>query len=290
MKYRFIETHRSEFTVKKMCHVLEVSRSGYSTWRNRLPAPRTLARERLKTVIREQYIQEHSGMAGSPTITADLKADGVLVNRTRVAALMREMGLQCRTQKRWVKTTDSSHSLPIAPNYLNRQFQVQAPNMVWVSDITYLAVNGKWMYLCVFIDLFARRVVGWHLAETMHVELIMVAFKRAIAWRRPTQYLLVHSDRGVQYAAHSYRALLAGVGAVQSMSRKGDCWDNAVAESFFHSLKSRLTSHARYRSREQLERDLFIYIEGYYNRRRKHSTNGWETPEQHEANFHKMTA
>lgn len=159
-----------------------------------------------------------------------------------------------------------------------------------VSDITYLAVNGKWMYLCVFIDLFARRVVGWELAETMHVDLVMVAFQRAMAWRKPSPNLLVHSDRGVQYAARAYNTLLCKAGAVQSMSRKGNCWDNAVAESFFHSLRSRLTSHAKYRSKEQLERDLFIYIEGYYNRRRKHSSNGWETPEQHEAKFHKITA
>lgn len=288
MKFTFIDQYRSEFPVKKMCHTLEVSVSGYYAWRKSPISRRSQHREELKERIRKQYEEAHSGLAGSPTIAADLKAENIPTNRTHVALLMKEMGLRCKTQKRWTNTTDSAHQLPVAPNILDRRFTVNAPNMVWVSDITYIAVNGHWMYLCVFIDLYGRRVVGWKLDDNMHADLVLRAFHQALSWRKPESGLLVHSDRGVQYASGVFRDCLDLAGAVQSMSRKGNCWDNAVAESFFHSLKCRLIDHTRYRTKEQLEKDLFMYIEGYYNRRRRHSTNHWQTPEQHEANFYKQ--
>lgn len=292
MKYLFIEQNRSEFPVKRMCHVLEVFRSGYSGWRGRLPSRRQLNKDALKESVRDCYLEAHDGMAGSPTIAADLRAEGKWpqVSRTRVATVMKEMGLRCGTQKKWIQTTDSEHSLPVAPNILDRNFTVAAPNLVWVSDITYLRMGGRWMYLCVFIDLFARRVVGWSLAESMHASHVTLALHRAVAWRKPGKGLIVHSDRGVQYASIEMRQELAKIGSIQSMSRKGNCWDNAVAESFFHLLKSRLTNHKNYATEHELMKDLFIYIEGYYNRKRRHSTNGWMTPDQFEANFWKRTA
>ncbi len=292
MKFRFIHENRTEFPVLRMCHVLGVSRSGYSTWRGRSPSKRKTVKESLKQDVKTCYSDAHNGMAGSPTIAADLRAEGKWpkVSRTRVASVMKELGLRCRTQKKWIQTTDSKHSMPVAPNILNRSFNVSAPNSAWVSDITYLRLGHKWVYLCVFIDLYGRRVVGWSLAETMHANNVTLAFQRAVAWRRPEPGLIVHSDRGSQYASNEMRLVIAETGAVQSMSRKGNCWDNAVAESFFHLLKSRLTNHRTYHTEQDLMRDLFIYIEGYYNRKRRHSTNGWMTPEQFEANFMKQTA
>jgi putative transposase len=286
MKFIFIEQHRSEFPVEKMCQILEVSPSGYYARRFRPQSPRSKSKEKLKALIRSQFERTHSGMAGSPTIAADLRAEGIATNRTRVAILMQEMGIRCKTQKRWAKTTNSDHQMPVASNVLDRCFKVHAPNRVWVSDITYIAVDGRWIYLCVFIDLFARKVVGWKVSKTMHADLVVDSLHQALAWRKPPKGLLVHSDRGIQYASSLFRDQLDRIGAVQSMSRKGNCWDNAVAESFFHSLKTRLINHVRYRKVEQLERDLFIYIEGYYNRIRRHSANQWHTPEQFEANFY----
>ena len=241
MKFRFMEFHRSEFRVKKMCQTLGVSRGGFDKWCKRSPSKREVSKRELKKEIATIFEEEHGGMAGSPTITADLKSTEKwkTISRTKVAGLMKEMNLKCRTQKKWVNTTDSKHALPVAPNILNRSFEVAAPNTVWVSDITYLSVNSRWMYLCVFIDLYARRVVGWRLSETMHVDFVVAAFQQAVAWRKPQNGLIVHSDRGIQYAASEFRSHLILIGANQSMSRKGNCWDNAVAESFFHSAVSK---------------------------------------------------
>lgn len=283
MKFQFIEKNRSSFPVKKMCHVLRVSQSGYYRWRKAPLSPWQLENERLKKRIRDLFA-EHNGMAGSPMITADLHDEPEFskVSRPRVARLMREMGLKCRTVKKFVVTTDSKHNEPLAPNLLDRQFTVSSPDRVWVSDITYLKVGRKWHYLTVFIDLFSRIVVGWDLSASLERHSAIRALNKSILRRRPGQGLMVHSDRGVQYASGDFRAVLQKHGFLQSMSRKGNCWDNAVAESFFHSIKTQLIHHCRFQNVAEAEQTLFSYIEVYYNRQRKHSTNGYRSPAQYE--------
>lgn len=279
MKYQFIEDNRSEFTVKKMCQVLKISVAGYHHWKNREPSSQTVQNERLKDRIIELYT-EHRGMAGSPMITADLKDDDEFCNvsRNRVARLMSDMGLKCKTVKKFVATTDSKHNEPVAPNLLNRQFDVKAPDTVWVSDITYLKVGVRWYYLSVFIDLFSRSIVGWDLSDSLERFSVIDALNKAIARRKPGKGLMVHSDRGIQYASKDFKTVLNNNGFIQSMSRKGNCWDNAVAESFFHTLKTQLIHHVKFEAYEMAGKVLFQYIEMYYNRRRKHSANGWKTP------------
>jgi len=279
MRFFFIEKHRSLFPVEKMCQVLHVSLSGYYRWRKAPVSKRELENARLKRRIRELF-NEHNGMAGSPMITADLREepDFANVSRPRVARLMREMGLKCGSVKKYIVTTDSKHKEPVAANLLDRQFTVSAPDRVWVSDITYLRVGRKWYYLTVFLDLFSRLIVGWDLSASLERHSAIRALNKAIMRRRPGHGLMIHSDRGVQYASGDFRTMLQRHGFVQSMSRKGDCWDNAVAESFFHTIKTQLIHHSRYQSAEEAERSLFHYIEAYYNRRRKHSTNGYKSP------------
>lgn len=279
MRFRFIEENRSSFPVKKMCQVLQVSPSGYYRWRN-APLPlRAIEKERLKTRIRELF-SGHDGMAGSPLVTADLHDDAEFskVSRPRIARLMCEMGVKCRTVRKFVVTTDSKHNEPIAPNLLARNFRVSAPNRVWVTDITYLKVGRRWCYLTVFIDLFSRIVVGWDLSVSLERHSAIRALRKAIMRRRPGQGLMIHSDRGVQYASADFRKVLQEEGFVQSMSRKGNCWDNAVAESFFHSIKTQLIHHRSFQDVAEAEQTIFRYIEVYYNRQRKHSTNGYKAP------------
>ena len=286
MKYKFIENNRSAFPVMKMCRVLQVSPSGYYRWRKAPLSNRRIRNEILKKRIRELF-WEHKGMAGSPIITADLREDPEFsnVSRNRVARLMKEMGLRCKTVKKFVVTTDSKHSEPVAPNLLDRQFSVSTPDTVYVSDITYLKVGRRWQYLTVFIDLFSRLVVGWDLSDSLERFSAIRALNKAILRRRPDRGLMIHSDRGIQYASADFRVELDRHGFIQSMSRKGNCWDNAVAESFFGSLKTQLIHHCNYQSVEEAERSLFHYIEVYYNRRRKHSTNGYKSPAQYEMDW-----
>lgn len=280
--------NRSLFPVKKMCQVLEVSQSGYYRWLKAPLSSRKIKNERLRARIRELFAK-HKGMAGSPIITADLREDPEFsrVSRNRVARHMRDMGLRCRTIKKFVVTTDSKHSEPVAPNLLDRQFDVPTPDTAWVSDITYLKIGRSWYYLTVFIDLFSRIVVGWDLSKSLERYSAISALNKAILRRRPGQGLMVHSDRGVQYASKGFRAVLKKHGFVQSMSRKGDCWDNAVAESFFGSIKTQLINHCKFQNVAEAEQALFNYIEIYYNRQRKHSTNGYKSPAQYEGEWWK---
>jgi putative transposase len=292
MKYQFISEHRSEFSVQKMSQVLKVSESGYYGNIKRKPSKRAIIRIELQDKIRKTY-DLHRGTAGSRTIAADLNELGVHgINKTRVSKEMKLMGLKCKTKKRFAITTNSNHNEPIAPNILNRSFTQEAPNRVWVGDITYLPVKDKWHYLSVFIDLFSRKVVGWDLSDSLHAESTINAFNKAVYTREPSQGLIVHSDRGIQYASKNFREQLEKNECVQSMSRKGNCWDNAVAEAFFSSLKKRMIHNNRkYETENELKMDLFPqitkmpkykiftsvrvylfeYIEVYYNRFRKHS-------------------
>jgi len=288
MKYQFIKDHRSEFTMKKMCHVLKISMSGFYHWRNRKPSARTLQNDRLKKRILELFT-EHNGMVGSPMITADLNDDPEFcdVGENRIAGLMRKMDLKCKTSKKYVVTTDSKHNESVAANLLNREFDVKMPNTVWVSDITYLKVGRQWYYLTVFIDLFSRSIVGWDLSGSLERHSVIRALKKAIMRRQPERGLMIHSDRGVQYASQDFKKVLRTHGFIQSMSRKGNCWD-AVAESFFHTLKTQLIYHIRLYNFREAEKILFKYIEVYYNQRRKHSTNGWKTPAHREQEWYNL--
>jgi putative transposase len=288
MRFQFIDKNRSSFPVKKMCHFLKVSQSGYYRWRVAPQSSRQKEKEILQRRIKELYVK-HNGMAGSPMITADLHDDPEFskVSRPRVGRLMQEMGLKCQTVKKFVVTTDSKHNEPVAPNLLDRKFIVPSPNQVWVTDITYLKVGRKWHYLTVFIDLFSRIVVGWDLSPSLERHSAIRALNKSILRRHPGQGLMVHSDRGVQYASADFRAVLQKQGFVQSMSRKGNCWDNAVAESFFHTIKSQLIHHCRFHNMEEAEQALFNYIEAYYNRQRKHATNSYKTPALYELEWWK---
>jgi len=283
MRYKVIANNRSSFPVVKMCQTLNVCSSGFYRWLKAPLTPRKYENQLIKKRISALY-EDHKGMAKSPMITADLRAESpfATVSKNRVARHMRAMGLRCKTTRKFVVTTDSKHNEPIAPNILNRQFSVAKPNTVWVSDITYLKVGGKWYYLTVFIDLFSRIVVGWDLSDSLDRPSMIYAFNKALWRRRPGTGLLVHSDRGVQYASADFRHLLEKTDCVQSMSRKGNCWDNAVAESFFHTLKTQLTHHVRFRDKNEAEQALFNYIEAYYNRRRRHSVIGYRTPAEFE--------
>jgi len=289
MRYRFVKENRSSFPVVKMCQMLSISQSGFYRWNNAPFSQRRKENQHIRQRISELY-REHNGMAGSPIITADLRAQSEFstVSKNRVARHMKDMGLKCKTMKKYVVTTDSKHTNPIAPNLLNREFSVSSPDAVWVSDITYLKVGTKWHYLTVFIDLFSRIVIGWDLSESLDRHSMMYAFQKALWRRRPGKGLLVHSDRGVQYASTEFRNLLRDNHCIQSMSRKGNCWDNAVAESFFHTLKTQLIYHVRFKDKDEAEQALFNYIEVYYNRRRRHSTIGYKSPAMFEMDWMKQ--
>jgi len=289
MKYQFININRSLFPVKKMCLALDICESGYYRWLKKEPSPAKIKREQLKKLILKLY-SEHNGMAGSPMITADLKEypefSNVSVNT--VASLMKKIGIRCKTIKKFVVTTDSNHKKTASPNLLARKFKVSAPNQVWVSDITYLKIKNKWYYLSLFIDLYSRLIVSWDLSDSLKSDSVVKAFKKAIFLRSPDKDLMVHSDQGVQYASDDFRNVIKKYGFSQSMSRRGNCWDNAVAESFFHTLKTQLTHHVEFKTHDEAEINLFKYIEAYYNRRRKHSTNQWKTPAQYEMEWYQF--
>jgi len=272
-----------------MCRVFEVSRSGYYRWLKRKPSQRHLDNQRLDAQIREIY-EQSKGRYGSPKITQELRDQGRKVGKNRVAERMRKAGLRSKIRRKYRVTTNSKHKFPVAPNLLERNFTAQAPDRVWVSDITYLATRTGWLYLTVIIDLFSRIVVGWALSSSLSHEMVVVALKRAIRRRGPTNGLVFHSDRGVQYACTGFRDELEGHGFVQSMSRKGDCWDNAVAESFFAIMKTELVYHERYEGHQDTLHSIFEYIEVFYNRQRRHSTLEYLCPAEYEKQNLKLCA
>jgi transposase InsO family protein len=264
-----------------MCRVLEVSRSGYYRWLKRKPSQRQLDNERLDAEIREIY-DASKQRYGSPKITQELRDRGRRVGKNRVANRMKKAGLRSRIRRKYRATTNSKHHYAVAPNLLERNFTVAAPDTVWVSDITYLATRTGWLYLTVIIDLFSRMVVGWALSSSLGHEMVVTALKRAIRRRRPSKGLVFHSDRGVQYACSDFCKELDKHEFIQSMSRKGDCWDNAVAESFFAIMKCELVYHERYEDHQDTLHSIFEYIEVFYNRRRRHSTLDYLCPAEYE--------
>lgn len=264
-----------------MCNILEVNRSCYYEWLNSAPSARKLEDEELSKKIKVIFL-ENKCLYGSRRIRKALIKEGYKISRRRVGTLMKKQGLYCKTLRKFKVTTDSNHKLPIAPNLLNRNFYQDKPDQAYVGDITYIPTLEGWLYLAVVIDLFSRRVVGWAMDNNMKTSLINDALLMAIWKRKPPKGLISHSDRGVQYASDSHRDLLKEHGIIQSMSRKGNCWDNAVPESFFHTLKTELIYHETYETREQAKDDIFKYIEAYYNRARMHSTNGYLSPVEYE--------
>ena len=283
MRFRLIEDHRDVWPVRVMCDALSVSPSGFYAWRSRPESPRKIANRELLVDIRRIHAQ-HRERYGAPRIHAELRAGGHAVSRKRVARVMRQHGIRARAPRRFrVCTTDSQHSLPVAENLLDQNFGADRPDQVWLADITYIPTSEGWLYLAVILDLFTRKVVGWAMRDHLRAELTIAALTMAIQRRRPTAGLIHHSDRGSQYAAGDYRDILQAAAIVPSMSRKGNCWDNAPMESFFGTLKTELVHHTQYPNRDAARRDLFAYIEGYYNRQRRHSAIGYITPERAEA-------
>ncbi len=264
--------------MRLLCEVLEVSRSSFYAWcvgKTYKEPTRTISELACIRVIH----REHKGRYGAPRITRELRAQGHVVNHKRVAKLMREAGLAGMQRRRFrVCTTDSNHSQPIAENLLKRQFTVEAPNRVIVGDITYLEAHTGWLYLAVLLDLYSRKVVGWAVDTHMETSLCLRALKQAVASRRGLSGAIHHSDRGSQYASHRYRATLERAGLKPSMSRKGNCWDNAVAESFFGTLKQELRPKQVWRDIHQAKEELTDYIHRYYNSKRRHSTLGYLSP------------
>jgi len=260
-----------------MCHVFNVSRTCYYAWVKHQPTQRSLRDAFLKSAIKESFLASKSTY-GTRRIRAELGHQKIQVSRRRIGRLMREEGLICKMKRKFKKTTDSNHSEPISPNLLNRNFDASAPNKKFVGDITYIRTNEGWLYLAIVIDLYSRRVVGWSMRDNMKTSLVNDALLMALRHRRPSTGLIWHTDRGSQYASKSHRKLLSTNGISQSMSRKGDCWDNSVAESFFHTLKTEMTFHYSFSTKEEAKQAVFEYIEVFYNRKRLHSSNQYMSP------------
>ena len=257
-----------------MCRVLEVSRSGYYAWRAVADSPQQLQQRFLLKRIRHSYLASQCSY-GSPRITRDLQAEGVAVGKNRVARLMRQEGIQAIVKRRYRPTLGDRSSPTAAANLLDRNFSASAPNQKWVSDITYIRTGEGWLFLCVFVDLFSRRVIGWSFSRWINQQLVLDALEMATHRRSVSAGLIVHSDQGLQYRAGTYQKTLQSLGVTCSMSRKGNCWDNAVAESFFASLKKELVHRTRFPTQQQARSAIFDYIENFYNRRRRHSTLGY---------------
>jgi putative transposase len=280
-----MKQHDQEFKICTMSRVLKVSRGGYYAWvgrQGRGPSPRAAKRQARDAVILQAFMR-CKGRNGSPRVTQDLHDAGERCDRKTVADSMRRQGLRAKAATKFKVTTDSKHDLPVAPNRLNRDFSAAAPNQKWVGDISYLWTDEGWVYLAVIIDLYSRAVIGWSLSNRMTRQLACDALRMAL-WRRGfPKGVLVHSDRGSQYCSNEYQQLLGDYHLICSMSRKGNCWDNAVAESFFHTLKVELIRDERFQTRKQLQQAVFEYIEVDYNRNRRHSAIGNISPTLFEA-------
>ena len=286
MKFRFIEKHKNKYTIGRICALLGVSRSGYYAWKNRKPSHREQINQALIDHIRT--IHKISRKAyGSPRVYAQLKKQGIPCNQKTVARLMRQNGLKGQRKYRKVMTTNSNHKFPIASNVLNREFTADGPNQKWVADITYVPTDEGWLYVAGVLDLFSRKIVGWDMSSQIDATLVEKALRMALYQRQPGKGLLHHSDRGVQYASHQIRDILAANQIQISMSGKGNCYDNAVIESFWGTLKNEWVHHQKYKTRSQARTDIFSYIEGFYNTVRLHSTLGYLSPAEFEAQYQK---
>jgi putative transposase len=278
MKFGFVDEHRGLWPVRMICAAMGLSVSGYYAWRARTESRRAVANRALLEDIRRIHA-ESSGTYGSPRVHAALRHRGRRIGRSRIERLMRHAGLRgLAALPRRTRTTDSRHTYPIAPNRLGRNFVASQPGQVWLGDLTYIPTGEGWLYLAAVLDLHTRKIVGWSMRERLYTEIALEALNMAIERQRPAPGLIHHSDRGIQYAAEAYRHVLARSGITPSMSRKGDCLDNAPMESFFHTLKTERVHHRIYATRTEARRDLFQYIEGFYNSRRLHSALGYLSP------------
>lgn len=284
MRFAWIQSHENDWPIELLCEVLNVTRGGYYDW-IRQPDLTPLEQRGKELLGRIRLVHESSRQTyGSPRVTAELNAGGMKVCRNTVAKWMRKSGLRPRRRRKFVPTTtDSNHGFPIAPNRLDRDFAASAPNRKWVCDLTYIWTDQGWLYLATVLDLYSRRIVGWSMQDHLKTSLTSQALTMAVQARRPQPGLLHHSDRGVQYASEEYQRLLKAHGIVCSMSRTGDCYDNAPAESFFATLKRELINGKRYRTIDQAKANLFEWIEVFYNRQRRHSALGHVSPEAFEA-------
>lgn len=285
MKFAFILAGLVAFPVAVMCRVLGVSVSGFYAWRGRSKSQRAKDDARLAVEVVAAH-ERSKRRYGSPRIHAELRARGIKTSRKRVERLMRTHGLAARRRKRFRTTTDSQHALPIAPNLLERDFTASTPNETWVGDVTFIWTREGWLYLAVLVDLYARHVVGWATSETNDTKLALDALTMAVKRRRPPRGLVHHTDRGSTYASTAYRHTLERLGIVASMSRAGDCWDNAVAESFFATIKAELVVDADYETRSEASASMHDYIDRFYNLVRRHSHLGYVSPAEYELKAH----
>ena len=289
MKYAFVESLRGEFTVVNMCRWLDLTRAGYYKWRHRESSPRALKRERVRCAVVDIYHQ-FKKRYGAPRITEELNGLGVSCSLNHVADILQIEGLRARNGKAFKYQPSAYATSNVSDNLLERNFKASKPDEKWVSDITYIDVDGQWMHLAVIMDLYSRQIIGWAVDETMTTELIMDAFNMAVYRRNVKPGLILHSDRGVQYRSGEYQEALLSYNIRSSMSRKGNCWDNAVMESFFSRLKVELVYAENYQTAAEAYSSLFEYIEVFYNRVRRHSSLGYISPVQHEENYYAQCA
>ena len=282
MKYAMIKQHEGQHRISLMCRALSVSRSGYSHWKHRKPSQRAQENQKLDAQIHALFHAE-KGRAGAPRIVRALRKEGVVVSKHRVANRMKIQCLVAKAGKKFKATTNSKHNLPVAPNLLEQNFYASKPNEKWVSDITYIETREGWLYLAVVLDLYSRLVVGWAMSDRMGKQLVIDALKMALWRRKMPREVIVHSDRGSQYCSHTYQRLLKKHGLVCSMSKKGDCYDNAAMESWNHSLKVESIHGEHFATRAEAMASVFEYIDIYYNRKRLHSFLGYLSPEAFEA-------
>ena len=276
MKYAFITGYRDQYSIRLMCKALRVSSSGYYAWRKRVPSRRELRHQRLSVEIKASFKASYQTY-GAVRIADDLRDTGEVIGKNTVARIMRKYNLVPKTKRRFRRAHDAKNRTGIK-NILNRNFEVEKANLCWVSDITFIPTRTGPLHLCVIIDLYSRAIIGWSMSARQTSDLVVAALQMAIRHRKPKGSVLVHSDQGAQYASDQYRELLNKHGMIQSMSRKGNCWDNAVAESFFHTLKTERTSDEKYLNHNQARQSIFDYIEIFYNRIRKHSSLNYQAP------------
>jgi len=276
-----MKNHSKKFPIEKMAKILKVSRAGYYKFLKKIPSQRALENEKLIEKIRAAH-KKGRGTYGSPRVHRELIKAGETCSRKRVARLMHKENIQAKMRKKWKVTTRSNLKAEAAPNHLNQNFRVAAPNTVWISDITYIKTQEGWLYLAAILDLFSRKVVGLSMGESLETSLITKALKQALRHRKPKRALMHHSDRGCQYTSKEFKELTQKYGINLSMSAKGRCYDNAVAESFFHTLKTEHTKHCNFRNREEAKTSIFEYVEVFYNRKRLHSFLDYCSPEEYE--------
>jgi len=281
MKYKFIREHDEQHSIEKMCQTLEVSRGGYYAWQQQPYGPRLMTEAQLANRIRDIYWR-HKRRYGSPRIAAQLRREGRKASRRQVAELLAVLGLQAKGRRKFKHTTDSAHRRPVSPNLVGRYPVVTAPNQIWVGDITYIPTGEGWLYLAAVVDLYSRLIVGWAMGTRLHTSLVVAALTSGLLRRGCVAPLIFHSDRGSQYASLEYQRLLAKHQIFGSMSGKGNCYDNAWAESIFHTLKVELVHDERYTTRAQARTSIFEYMEVYYNRQRLHSSIGDMPPVEYE--------